>query len=210
MRYRHKKEWITPYIQGKKVLDLGCVSHSLEETKREDWLHGILCSSAASVLGVDYLEDEVNALREQGYNVICADVETLNLGEKFEVIVAGDLLEHLTNIGDFLGAIKRHLLEDGQLIITTPNPIHFLRFVILFVTGKVGANPEHTCWFTGNVLRQLVHRYGFNVLEEAFVDDSYQYHSFRSWLGPFLIFNYLLCLVRPQFSETLCFALQHA
>ena len=208
MRHRHKKDWIIPYVQGKKVLDLGCVCHSLGETESDDWLHKIICSHASSVLGVDYLEEEVNILRERGYNIVCADVQALDLKEKFEVIVAGDLIEHLSNIGNFLQAVRQHLLSGGQFIVTTPNPVHFLRFVILLFTGKVGANAEHTCWFTRKVLDQLVGRYSLKIVEEAFVDDSYQYHHFFSWLGPFLIINYLLCIIRPQFSETLCFVLE--
>jgi 2-polyprenyl-3-methyl-5-hydroxy-6-metoxy-1,4-benzoquinol methylase len=74
----------------------------LEETESDDWLQGIICSHASSVLGVDYLEEEVNIYRERGYNVLCADDQDLNFKEKFDVIVAGDLIEHLSNVSNFL------------------------------------------------------------------------------------------------------------
>ena len=49
---------------------LECVQHSLEKANRDDWLHGILSKYASYILGVDILEEEVEKLREMGYNVM--------------------------------------------------------------------------------------------------------------------------------------------
>lgn len=208
MRFRKKKDWIIPFINGKKVLDLGCVQYDLSSTKNPNWLHGIINEHAGSVLGVDYLAKEVAALNQQGYNVVCVDVERMELGEQFDVIVAGDIIEHLSNCGQFMERVYGHLATDGLFLVTTPNPIHFLRFVQLLIKGQVGANREHTCWFTKRVLNQLAGRHGFEILEVAYVDDSYTWYSFRSFWLPFLLLNYVLCLIRPQFSETLCFVMK--
>ena len=40
-------------------------------------------------------------VRERGYRVIWGDVTKIRLGRKFEVIVAGEILEHLPNQGLF-------------------------------------------------------------------------------------------------------------
>lgn len=69
-----------------------------------------------------------------------------------------------------------------------------------------GANPEHTCWFTEQVLKQLVARYGFKVKEIAYVDDSYQYYKKWKW-WPFMLINYVMCRIRPPYAETLCMVL---
>ena len=207
MVYCNKIDWIIKFIKEKKVLDLGCVQHNLAKAKDPDWLHGILVSHAKSVLGVDYLQNEVSALKLQGYNIVCANVEKMELGDDFEVIVAGDLIEHLSNFGQFMERISEHLGEGGIFLVTTPNPVNILRFVQVLFSGRAGANPEHTCWFTEKVLDQLAARYGFNILDVAYVDDSYQYYNKKKW-WPGLALNYILCRIRPQFCETLCIALR--
>ncbi len=206
MRYKSKKEWIIEYVKDKKVLDLGCVGHSLARTEEQGWLHGIIREHARSVLGVDCLQDEVRVLQEQGHDVVCADVETIALGDTFEVIVAADIIEHLSNCGKFMERAREHLAPGGLLLLTTPNPVHLLRFVQLLFLGRVIANPEHTCWFTQEVLSQLAGRYGLEIVDVAYIDLSYQNLGFK-WL-PFFLLNSILRWIRPKFCETLAFTLK--
>ncbi len=210
MLYKDKTDWLIPFVDKKKVLDLGCVRHNLEETEKDGWLHGLICERASSVLGVDYLEKEVKELKSRGYNVVCANVENMKFDEKFELVVAGDLIEHLNNFGLFLDNVKRHMFEDGLAIMTTPNPVCPIRFFNVLFKGEPGANDEHTCWFTEKVLRQLFDRYDLEICQIDYVDDTYQYYeksNFKWW--PFLALNWLCVRVRNQFAETICIAIRH-
>jgi 2-polyprenyl-3-methyl-5-hydroxy-6-metoxy-1,4-benzoquinol methylase len=198
-----KVDWIVPKVRGKKVLDLGCVRHSLEETKKTGWLHSLIVNEAREVLGVDYLQSEIESLSQSGYNVICANVETMELPDRYEVIVAGDLIEHLSNFGLFIAQVSKHMTENGVFLVTTPNPINFLRFMQLLVSGNLGANNEHTCWFTEKTLLQLAERYGLKKTEVTYINDSSQYYLKAKW-RPFVFINDLVCSFRHQFAETLC------
>jgi 2-polyprenyl-3-methyl-5-hydroxy-6-metoxy-1,4-benzoquinol methylase len=109
-------------IDGGDVLDVGCVQHDPTKQYDANWLHQHLYSYADTVLGVDIDEDGVRVLRQSGFNVTTADAETLDIDGTFDYIVAGELIEHLSNPGQFLTASKSKLTEDGTLIITTPNP----------------------------------------------------------------------------------------
>lgn len=200
--YRDKIDWIVPKTKGKKVLDLGCVRHNIEETRKSEWLHGLIVGVASDVLGVDYLVDEVKALQNSGYKVACANVETMDLPGKYEVVVAGDLIEHLNNFGLFLERVKHHLADDGIFVLTTPNPVNLMRFVRVLASGKPGANPEHTCWFTEKVLLQLADRYDLTAREIVYIDDSAQYYRRLKW-RPILWVGSLLCRLRPQYAETI-------
>lgn len=194
-------------MRGKKVLDLGCVRHNVSETKKQGWLHGEIVKQASAVLGVDYLQDEIEVLKQEGYNVVCANVEKMDLNDQFDVIVAGDIIEHLNDFRGFLESVRRHMRSDSVLLVSTPNPITPLRFFRLLFSGKVQANKEHTCWFTEKVLRQLLQRFGLKLKSCAYVDDVYQYYRKPKyfWVWPFMALFFLLCFIRPQTAETLCF-----
>ena len=213
MVFKNKREWILKFIRGKKVLDLGCAGHSLGNIDSPYWLHGFIAEHASSVLGVDILFKDVEILTQRGYHVVCADVLSMDLQNTFEVIVAGDLIEHLSNPGGFLDRAKDHLTPDGTLLLTTPNPVTLMRFFQLLLRNRMDINSEHTCWFTPQVMSELVRRSHLRIIETAYVDDDIRYQnryypgrSFLSW--PILLANYPLCRIRPQLSETLCFAVQ--
>lgn len=210
MVYRKKLDWILPLAKGKKVLDLGCVQHNLDWTNTPDWLHGMLAKTASSLTGVDILEKEAEILRQRGYDIRVANVETMDLGESFDVIVAGDIIEHLANPGLFLESVARHMDNNSLFLVSTPNPVNFLRFMRILIKGRVGGNKEHTCWYTDKMLKQLAARYNLEVVETRYVDDSYQWMSLRSKIlwAPWIIINFLLCRLRPAFSETLCMSLR--
>ena len=70
---------------------------------------------------MDYEADEIEKLKAAGYNVVSADATHFDLQQKFDAIVAGELIEHLSNPGLFLDCSSRHLQNNGLLILTTPN-----------------------------------------------------------------------------------------
>ncbi len=228
--YRTKFKWVAARLAGRTVLDLGCVGHRLDENN-VPWLHGHLCELADEVVGVDILDDEIATLRQRGYNVVRADVETMDLGRTFDAVVAGDIIEHLNSPGAMLERARAHLVDGGPLLIATPNPVTFTRMLRMLVTGKIGANRQHTCWFTAKVLRQLAGRYGFEVVDESYVDDTRLYYPIwpklpppkcprrirmrrllvliqRLLWRPVVWLNSLLSLLRPRCAETLCMTFQ--
>lgn len=213
MRYKSKINWITKYTKNKKVLDLGCVDGSINNAEKENWLHGAIKKNAKSVIGIDCLEDAVHKLQEKGYNIICSDVEKFLLGETFEVIVACDIIEHLSNFGLFFEGIKHHIDENGVVLISTPNPITLPRFIRLIIFGWAGGGEGHTCWFTRKNMKELAGRYGFEVVKHEYIDDIYRWYFQAKWhllllALPILALNYLICLIAPQMSETYCYVLK--
>ena len=172
-----KIKFVTARCSGRSVLDLGCVQHDPRFAENKFWLHKAIRSVADEVIGLDLHGSGVEALRAKGYNIVHGDAENFRFERTFEVIVAGDLIEHLSNFGGFLDSCVRHMDADSELIICTPNPWHWHK-VARAALGPVPVNPEHTCWMCPQTLRQLAARsrlsvqqieYGSTRLKDSFL-----------------------------------------
>jgi SAM-dependent methyltransferase len=162
------------YCRGKDVLDIGCVHHDVENAQSDAWLHGQIVGVANSVTGVDYLEDEVNQLRKLGYNIISGDVNyALEIDGAFDVVVVGNLIEHLSNFGGLLCNIKRLLKPGGVALISTANPFYREQYFFSAIRNDIIVNPEHTCWIDPLTLEQLCSRFGLKTREVRWVAESW-------------------------------------
>lgn len=156
---------IRRYVDGKSVLDLGCVDHEAGRSVSAEGLHRKIKETASELLGVDYQEEEVEKLRGMGYDVIAANVENLDLNRTFDVVVAGNTIEHLSNPGSFLDSVKRHMRENSYFIVTTDNCFGLRSLRWMFLRDRIEPNKEHVVTFEEAVFRQLLRRHGFDVLE---------------------------------------------
>lgn len=154
--YRFKQ--IEPYISNKKILDLG----SAVGYRSKNWMHGLIKEKASSIQGMDIDAGAVNEIRKNGFNVVQGDAQDFNFNDKFEVIHAGELIEHLDNFHGFLQSAKKHLLPGGILVMTTPNGMRISNF-IYSAFGGLNVNKEHTCWFCDKTMTTLLERNGFEV-----------------------------------------------
>jgi 2-polyprenyl-3-methyl-5-hydroxy-6-metoxy-1,4-benzoquinol methylase len=155
-------DWISRYVAGKTVLDVGCVEHEASSEASEWWLHRRLVESAKSVLGIDIVEAEVEKLRKRGYNIICADATTASMGRTFDVVVAGEIIEHVVNPGALLMNLRRHLNEDGRLVLTTPHTFYFLNVLTdLFSWQKRFWHPDHVALYEPHVLDAMLRKTGY-------------------------------------------------
>jgi len=60
---------------------------------------------------VDIDDEGIKILREEGYHVRTDNVMTMNLEEQFDVIIAGEIIEHLDNPGQFLRNMRTPYAE---------------------------------------------------------------------------------------------------
>ena len=162
--FLERGEAIRPYVEQRRVLDLGCAS----AFGRPDWMHAQLVDMAAEVLGVDLDPTAVAAIRSAGYDVVQGDVEDLHLDRKFDVVFAGELIEHLERFPQFFDSVRRHLEPGGKLVLTTPNPFALSNFVYR-LSKDVWVNSDHTCWFCEHTLPVMAQRNGFVVDEIAYI-----------------------------------------
>ncbi len=156
-------EVVRPYLEGHSVLDVGCASRF----KHPDWMHGLIDGVASELVGLDVAEGAVEAIRARGMDVRVRDAQSFDLGQRFDRVFAGEIIEHLDNVSGFLQSARRHLSPGGQLVVTTPNPFYIMNFVYR-IGGKPRVNGQHTCWFCEDTLRQVFERNGLRLIELRF------------------------------------------
>jgi 2-polyprenyl-3-methyl-5-hydroxy-6-metoxy-1,4-benzoquinol methylase len=165
-----RQAFILSYCSGKKVLDIGCADYPMttEKAGNGELLYANLCRVAAKVTGVDYSHEGVQVLSSLGYeNLIVGDAEnlqSLNLDDSFDVIVAGELIEHLMNVGRFFEGVRSIMTAQTSLILSVPNAHAAKRFLrVLF--GSELVNRDHAYYFSQANIELLCERYGLETCE---------------------------------------------
>jgi 2-polyprenyl-3-methyl-5-hydroxy-6-metoxy-1,4-benzoquinol methylase len=176
----YRVEKILKLCKNKKVLDLGCVDHSAKTETYENWLHKKIKEVSKELIGLDYEKKELEKLNKKGYNIIYGDAENFDLKKKFDVVVAGEIIEHLFNVGNFLDCIKKHMNKNSILIITTPNAFGFRRMIGSILKGSLKENIEHTAYYSDTTLRQVLQRKGFKNIKFEYLksDDKKVWRRF--------------------------------
>jgi len=153
------------------------------------------------VVGIDVNAENVRQLNELGFKeVMLQSAEEFALPERFDTIVAGEVIEHLSNPGKFLERARAHLKPGGLLLLTTPNPFSLLNIAYaLWKYPKTCSNPEHTCWFGRSTIAELARRYGFETVRFELIEDYAP--DCPRW--PYRTFVKLLRLVSPLLPKRL-------
>lgn len=191
-----REQLILPYIKDKIVLDVGCGDIN------DRFLHRFICVNAREVTGLEISQKRINKLNALGYfNIFLGDTEIFEFKKKFDVIVAGDLIEHLGNPKLFLLNMKNYLDKDGVFIINTPN-IYSINNVLLGLIkgGDVKAFHEHTMGFTEDNLKGLI---GDDFVIDKVVYFNYDISSFRNKVIKFF------CLFSFRWREHMLFVLKN-
>ena len=151
---------------------MGCADEHLVNLKlgQNTHLHAELAAAAKELLGVDVSAEAISELRQAGFaNLIRGDVERLDeiddlRNQHFDVIIAGELIEHLSNPGLFLKGCRRLCSPDTELILTTPNALVYSQ-PLFALLNREAIHPDHTLMWSPTTLRNLVTRSGFAIKE---------------------------------------------
>lgn len=176
-----KEKLICELCKDKDVLDMGCVHHSYKTALAlgDDWLHKRLKDVSKSIVGIDILGEDARKLNAMGFNIIEANAESFNLNRTFDVIVAGDLIEHLSNIGLFLARVEKHMHSNSICIITTPNPFNIEQSMRAIFDNYIGVNEEHTTWLDPRVMYETISRTGLDIVDFYWIKTRFFYSSGR-------------------------------
>ncbi|MGH9890790.1 MAG: class I SAM-dependent methyltransferase [bacterium] len=134
-------------------------------------MHQRIEDVAKEVIGIDVSAEAIGFLRAAGMSTVyLGDAEKLSaapLRGAFDVVVAGELMEHLENPGCFLEGVRGVLTRGGSLLVTTANALSVLG-AMRAMLGREIVHPEHTFYFSQRTLSELCSRYDFKCVEYGF------------------------------------------
>ncbi|MEM2249911.1 MAG: methyltransferase domain-containing protein [Candidatus Bathyarchaeia archaeon] len=81
----------------------------------------------------------------------------------FGKVFCSEVIEHVENPLLLLREAYRVLMPNGTLVLSTPNPYLWIRFLKEIFTGKPRVEPSHIIAFTKSELKSIIEKAGFKV-----------------------------------------------
>ncbi len=121
----------------------------------------------------------LDVVKKKGINLICdLSKDKIPLKNKsIDIVMAGELVEHIYNCGHFITEVRRVLRDDGVFILSTPNICSLKdRFKVFF--GKI---PTQSCRFSSDdnsdyqnhvndfnltEIKRLLNDFGFEIVKK--------------------------------------------
>jgi 2-polyprenyl-3-methyl-5-hydroxy-6-metoxy-1,4-benzoquinol methylase len=140
-----------------KVLDVGCYTADLLKSLPESYKkYGVEMSLEAALVA-----------KEKGIKVVGNDLYKIVTNEKFDVITAVDVIEHIHNPEEFIRNLAMLLEPNGQLIVSSGNTDSWLwkNLKNRFWYSKF---PEHISFIGINWLNNFCKKNNFKIIEVRF------------------------------------------
>lgn len=181
-----RESTILALCRGKRVLHLGCVGWTDLPIEQKVELANASFHASVSLVcdctGIDIDAVTIRELQERGVftNVEVGDAEMLTGAMEYDVIVAGDIIEHLSNPGLMLEGAKALLKPGGMLVMSTPNAFGLPAYLRM-LSGRFCEGAQHVLNFNWQTLQQLLVRHGWQTVA---VHGCYQQSADQKALFP--------------------------
>jgi len=166
-----RMDYVAGQCSGKTVLHLGCADAGLTAGRllAGHHLHAKLVATAKRVFGIDIDEKGIDFLRKHGFkDVFVGDVyhlDRVELPEKPDIIVATELLEHLSNPGQFLDTL-RSTYPSTPVILSVPNAYSWVAWQSMW-DGVEQVHEDHRCYFSHRTLETLLRKHHYRIETEV-------------------------------------------
>lgn len=156
-------DMILDFCRDQDVLDIGAGEHDVAFYSEEGWEHGRIVRVARKAVAIEINPTLCEHYKAKGFDFRCVDATSdADLGERFDRVFIGDVIEHVNDPVALLAFARRHLKPDGRILLTTPNPFapRFRRHRRERGLRYVMANLEHTRWVSISNMHELALRAG--------------------------------------------------
>jgi 2-polyprenyl-3-methyl-5-hydroxy-6-metoxy-1,4-benzoquinol methylase len=161
-RHRAHAKLLGAVGTGKRVLDVGCSSGYLAQP---------LSERGNTIVGLELDPEAAREAEAFCERVLVGDVETMELPLEpgsFDVVLCGDVVEHLRDPAATLARLRPLLRPGGRLVLSTPNVANWaIRLSLLAgrwrYTDRGILDRSHTHLFTRATLQETIERAGYRV-----------------------------------------------
>jgi 2-polyprenyl-3-methyl-5-hydroxy-6-metoxy-1,4-benzoquinol methylase len=167
-RHRAHAKLLAAVGTNNRVLDVGCSSGYLARP---------LAERGNTVVGIELDAGAAHEAEAFCERVLVGDVETIDLSQlepaSFDVVLCGDVVEHLRDPVAALARLRPLLRPGGRLVLSTPNVANWaIRLSLLAgrwrYTDRGILDRTHTHLFTRATLREAIEAAGYRVLRVDF------------------------------------------
>lgn len=164
------REIFALYGQESVILDIGCGSGALGAHLKQ-------INPRCTVHGIDISGEACERAATRIDRVWCLDLDCDSLpggGVRYDLIILGDLLEHLKRPDLLLSRLHDHLSHDGKIILSVPNIANYsIRLRLLrgeFRYTETGIlDRTHLRFFTLRSITDLIRSCNFRVVSQRFI-----------------------------------------
>jgi 2-polyprenyl-3-methyl-5-hydroxy-6-metoxy-1,4-benzoquinol methylase len=161
-KHRAHTKLLSAVGSGKRVLDVGCSSGYLSEP---------LSQRGNTLVGIELDVDAAREAERWCERVLVGDVERMELPLEpgsFDVVLCGDVIEHLRDPGAALARLRPLLVPRGRLVVSTPNIANWAMRLSLLggrwrYTDRGFLDRTHTHLFTRSTLVETIEGAGYRV-----------------------------------------------
>lgn len=167
-------KYISTACKNRNVLDLGALDETafLQKTGHGTWLHEEITKVANSVIGLDSsatIPDDglITARNGKIMKGNISDIGTFLAKAEFypEIVVAGELIEHLDNPLNFLQSLRSiPRLKGTTLLLSTPNATA-IHNCLIALANRESTHGDHLCILSFKTLNTLLDRAGYESWE---------------------------------------------
>jgi len=192
--------------------DLGVYGSTIDP---KTFLHSQISAVAKQCIGIDYNKESINFLHEAFgiQNIHFANIEdkdSLSCVDFVpEIILMGEIIEHLPNPGFALENVRNHLMSDKSiLVVTMPNALDSSNF-LYGLLRREAHDPDHVAFYSPRLFERLCEKVGLRVIDVKYYQSTMS-ASGRNYyqidrlvprkLFLFLYYN-LLLRINPGFSN---------
>jgi 2-polyprenyl-3-methyl-5-hydroxy-6-metoxy-1,4-benzoquinol methylase len=161
-KHRAHTKLLNAVGSGQRVLDVGCSSGYLSEP---------LSQRGNTLVGIELDVDAAREAERWCELVLVGDVERMELPLEpgsFDVVLCGDVIEHLRDPGAALARLRPLLVPGGRLVVSTPNIANWAMRLSLLggrwrYTDRGFLDRTHTHLFTRGTLVETIEGAGYRV-----------------------------------------------
>lgn len=145
-------------LNGLKVLEIGCGRGDLLSAFKR-------FNPNISLTGIDHSAEAIKQVKALGFEAYHGDICKIDLGgQKFDLIICQQLIEHLSDPPALLECINSWLLPTGALILETPGSGSIDRKIFKGCWGGYHI-PRHMFLFNEQSIKVMLNKYGFEITD---------------------------------------------